>query len=112
MNLDDLTYGQLKAILDLFGETKVQEKKVPFKIGELYLIRTVTFTLAGKVKEVCGDFLVLENADWVADTGRFSESLKDQNNFSEVEPFLNDAIVALGAIVDATIISKLINKVK
>ncbi len=111
MNLNDLTLGQIKEIGNLLGKTTAVEE-CPFEIGENYLIRTVTFTLTGKVKSKTSNFLVLEQADWIADTGRFSQSLEDQDKFSEVEPFKNDAIVAKGAIVDATKIIKLIRKMK
>jgi hypothetical protein len=92
-------------------KTNVQDD-CPFEIGENYLIRTVTFTLTGKIKSKTSQFLVLSDADWIADTGRFSEALQNQDKFNEVEPFKNDAIVAKGAIVDATKIEKLIRKMK
>lgn len=111
MNFDELTLKQIKEINKLFNANPI-EKENPFVIGEKYLIRTVTMTLTGQVKEIKGDFIVLQEADWIADTGRFSESLKDQNNFSEVEPFLNDAFVNMGSIVDATKINTLIRKLK
>lgn len=85
---------------------------MPFLIGEKYLIRTVTMTLTGKLKSKSDKFLVLSDAAWIADTGRFSLALEDQDKFNEVEPFKNDAIVAVGAIVDATVINKLIRKMK
>lgn len=114
MNLNDLTLGQIKELQTIFnGATnRSTEKPCPFEVGEKYLIRTVTFTLTGQVKSKVGDFLVLEHADWIADTGRFSLALEDQEKFNEVEPFKNDAIVAKNAIVDATKIIKLIRKMK
>lgn len=99
MNLNDLTLGQIKEIGSLLGKTTVVED-CPFEVGENYLIRTVTFTLTGKIKSKIGAFLVLQDADWITDTGRFSISLE------------SDAIVAKGAIVDATKIVKLIRKMK
>ena len=114
MNLNDLTLGQIKELQAIFSNTASisSEKPCPFEVGEKYLIRTVTFTLTGQVKSKVGDFLVLEQADWIADTGRFSIALEDQENFNEIEPFKNDAIVAKNAIVDATKIAKLIRKMK
>lgn len=110
MNLDDLTLGQIKEISKLtIGKNSSEH---PFEIGEKYLIRTVTMAHTGMVKEIRGKFIVLQDADWIADTGRFSKSLEDQDNFSEVEPFKNDAIVNMDTIVDATKISKLIRKLK
>jgi hypothetical protein len=112
-NLDNLTFGQIKELKALFGANTPQSSfDHPFVIGEKYLIRTVTMAHTGEVKEIRGKFLVLKDADWIADTGRFSQSLEDQDKFSEVEPFKNDAIVNMDTIVDATKISKLIRKMK
>lgn len=111
MNLNELTIGQLKEIGNLLNKANIIDD-CPFEIGENYLIRTVTFTLTGKIKSKTSQFLVLQDADWIADTGRFSQSLENQDNFCEVEPFKNDAIVSKGSIVDATKIVKLIRKMK
>lgn len=112
MNLNDLTLGQIKELRSIFGSSEMAKEDCPFEIGENYLIRTVTFTLTGKIKSKTGQFLVLSDADWIADTGRFSEALENSDKFNEVEPFKNDAIVSKGSIVDATKIIKLIRKLK
>lgn len=111
MNLNELTLGQIKELQNLFSKQSITED-CPFEVGENYLIRTVTFTLTGKIKSKTSQFLVLQDADWIADTGRFSEALENQDKFNEVEPFRNDAIVSKGSIVDATKIVKLIRKMK
>lgn len=110
MNLDELTLGQVKEISKMVASKNSYDH--PFEIGEKYLIRTVTMIHTGMVKEIKGKFMVLQDADWIADTGRFSKALEDQDNFSEVEPFKNDAIVNMETIVDATKISRLIRKLK
>ena len=110
MNVNDLTIGQVKELMRFTNsEAKTDH---PFEVGEKYLIRTVTMTHTGQVREIRGKFLVLQDADWIADTGRFSEALIDQDKFSEVEPFKNDAFVNMDTIIDATKISKLIRKMK
>lgn len=73
--------------------------KVPFKVGKKYFIRTVTYFVTGKVKKISGGFLVLENAAWIADTGRFSDALKS-GNFSEVEPVDVQVYLNLNSITD------------
>lgn len=112
MNIDELTLGQIKEIQGMCGSKVKQPQKTPFEIGKNYLIRTVTMTQSGKVKEIYPQFLVLSDAAWIADTGRFSASLEDQELFNEVEPFKNDCIVGIGSIVDATEILTLIKKLK
>lgn len=73
----------------------------PWEVGKQYFIRTVTMFLVGKLEWVGDQELVLSSASWVADTGRFHDCLK-QFQFNEVEPFINDAIVGRGSIIDAT----------
>jgi hypothetical protein len=74
----------------------------PWVVSKSYFIRTVTMFLVGKLEFVGEKELVLSSASWIADTGRFHDCLKKMQ-FNEVEPFLNDAIVGRGSIIDATI---------
>ena len=67
-------------------------------IGFKWYIRTVTYHLVGKVTKRVGQFLVLEGASWVADSGRFMNAIKE-GTLSEVEP-VGKALVSLPAIVD------------
>jgi len=72
---------------------------VPFKPGQSYFVRTVTYHLVGKVVKVVGDFLAMKEASWVADSGRFSNAIKE-GTLSEVEP-IGEAFVNVKAITDA-----------
>ena len=100
MNLDDLTIGQAKQLAALLGNSK-QSDNSAWEIGKGYLIRTVTMTNTGRLVAVTEQELVLKDAAWVADTGRFSDALKSCN-FDEVEPFPDGkVIIGRGAIVDA-----------
>ncbi len=72
-----------------------------WEIGAIYLIRTVTMIDTGRLVAFGDKELVLEDAAWIADTGRFSDAVKSAE-FSEVEPFPNGrVIIGRGAIVDA-----------
>lgn len=71
----------------------------PFVIGKAYLVRTVTMIVTGRVVRVMNGLLVLEDAAWIADTGRFSDALKT-GELSEIEPAEGCVFVGLGAIVD------------
>lgn len=76
----------------------------PYQVGEIYLIRTVTMIQTGRLKWVGDKELVLEDAAWIADTGRFSDALLNMDALGEVEPFPDgDVIIGRGAIIDATI---------
>lgn len=75
--------------------------EAPWSLGKKYFIRTVTMYLLGELIFISDKELLLRNASWVADSGRFNEAFKT-GNLDEVEPFVNDVIVNRGAIVDAT----------
>ena len=79
----------------------------PWEIGETYLIRSVTKTNTGVLVQVYKDELVLTDAAWIADTGRFAEALAS-SEFDEVEPYPKgrNVIIGRGAIEDAVIIDK------
>lgn len=110
-NTDNLTLGQIRELKSLFL-SPVTSGELPFEVGKAYLIRTVTMIQTGRIKAIKGKFLVLGEAAWIADTGRFSEALKDQEKFNEVEPFANDAIVNMDTIIGATEIASLVRKMK
>jgi hypothetical protein len=82
------------------SEIKYQKMEVPFKIGGAYFIRTVTYFATGRVKAIVGSFLVLEEAAWIADTGRFSNALAS-GVLDEVEPVEVDMFVNINSITDA-----------
>jgi len=98
MNLDSLTIGEVRQIAGLFG---TNTKPCPFIVGQAYLIRTVTMAWLGRVVEIVGDFLVLEEAAWIADLGRFHLA-NSPDRFAEVEPAPSKRVyVGINTIVDA-----------
>jgi hypothetical protein len=68
---------------------------MPYITQNRYLIQTQTMTLAGKLVEVTPTELVLTQASWVADTGRFSVAAAS-GLFAESEPFPPDRQVIVG----------------
>ena len=73
----------------------------PWNIGANYLIRTVTMIDTGRLVQVTPMELVLEDAAWIADTGRFADALK-KSEFNEVEPFpTGRVIIGRASVVDA-----------
>jgi len=83
----------------LEGESETGNSDLPFEVGSAYFIRTVTYHVLGRVKAIKGDFLVLHEASWVADSGRFSQAI-ERGILNEIE-YVGDAIVAINAISDA-----------
>lgn len=74
----------------------------PIPVGEKCFIRTVTLYYTGKIKKICGQFITLEQAAWIPDTGRFHDFLKE-GKANEVEPFISDVHIPLGSVIDATL---------
>ena len=70
-------------------------------LDENVLIRTVTVYHVGRLIAVDAHTLVLADASWVADMGRFGASLSS-GTLNEVERFADDVFVARGAVVDVT----------
>lgn len=101
-NINDLTYAQIKELRREIGGCNSPQQDHPWKIGENYLIRTVTMIQVGRLESVGEHELLLSSAAWVADTGRFYDALKT-GKLNEVEPFLNDVIVGRSSICDASI---------
>ncbi|TXH49883.1 MAG: hypothetical protein E6Q97_21530 [Desulfurellales bacterium] len=72
---------------------------MPFKIGEKVFIRTVTYHMTGKIKAITGKFITLEDAAWIADSGRFADALL-KGTLSEVEPIVGDMRVNSDTFID------------
>lgn len=80
-------------------KVKKSNTKEAFQVGEKLFIRTVTYFLTGRVKSIKGNFLELEEAAWIADTGRFMGAI-ESGNFSEIEPVTCNVRVNIDTIVD------------
>ena len=77
----------------------------PFmEIGLVYFIRTVTHYFTGRLVWVGQQEIVIGEACWIADTGRFNEFMNDKNKANETEPFPegSQVIVGRGSIIDMT----------
>ena len=108
MNINELTIGQAKELTEMFGggQSKELPKELPFDIGQKLFVRTVTYHVTGEVVAIIGDWLVLDKAAWIADSGRFSEALKTCE-FNEVEMYAHQVYVNAGTITDATVVDVL-----
>ena len=100
MGINDLTIGQVKEIQSLLGSSRASEHSLP--VGEKVIVRTVTHYYTGRLAAVTATDIVLEDAAWIADTGRWADVLQSGCP-NEVEPFLDPVIVSRGAIVDVTL---------
>lgn len=102
MNIESLTIAEAREIAKIFGtQPQLTAAGHPYQIGSPYFIRTVTFHHTGRLVAVTEHELVLEDAAWIADDGRFSDALKT-GTFSEVEPFPDgQVIIGRASIIDA-----------
>ena len=106
MKTDQIVELLVEVLKNKSTSTEVTNSELPFEVGEKYFIRTVTYHLTGKVKKIMGKFLILSNASWIADSGRFSKAMAegiDKQDNSEVEPFKEDVIVNTDSITDACV---------
>jgi len=78
--------------------------KSPFSVGEQYLFRLVTNFWVGRIVAIFEHEIVLAEAAWIADTGRFADAMRDgidKVTSSEIEPVTHKVVIGRGAIVDA-----------
>ena len=114
IDISEMTIGQLKEIGSLLAqqpENTPNNRPTAFVVGKCYFIRTVTYHSVGRLLAIFPEELVLEDASWVADSGRFHTALKT-GQLDEVEPFIDAAIIARGGIIDATVWSHDLPKVQ
>jgi hypothetical protein len=63
--------------------------------------KKVTLYYTGLLVSVTDSDVVLEDAAWIADTGRFHDALKT-GELNEVEPFVDQVIILRAGIIDLT----------
>lgn len=111
MDISNLTINEAREIARLFKDSQGASSH-PYEVGANYLIRTVTMIDTGRIVAVTDQEIVLEDAAWIADTGRFHSALATCE-FGEVEPFpTGRVIVGRSAVIDAVKIKTLPRTVK
>lgn len=96
IEISEETYEKIKD--QLSDDEKVNLSNMDDLIGKKFFIRAIPFHWVGKVKARLGDFLELEQASWVADSGRFMQAIKE-GKLSEVEP-VGQSFINIKAICD------------
>ena len=96
VEISDETFEALKDQLLADGGKEINNYED--LIGGKFYFRTVTFHLTGEVKKIVGRFAYLKTAAWIADSGRFMETIKN-GILNEVEP-VGDAFINLDTVVD------------
>lgn len=94
MNIEELTIGQAREISAML--TSAPTVSHPYKLGQAYLVETVTKFFTGRLMAVHAGELVFTEAAWIADTGRYMQAIAS-GEFAEVEPIAGPVIVMRGA---------------
>jgi hypothetical protein len=113
INLDSLTLGQIRELAHLLGLQPSTSPAAPasapasaphaYPVGECVFVRLVTYHYTGRLVEVTAGELVLEDAAWVADSGRFGVAL-ESGNLVEWEPYpAGRVVLGRGAVVDVSL---------
>jgi hypothetical protein len=71
-------------------------------IGQNVIVRTVTYHYTGTLAARRDGYLTLNDAAWIADSGRWSEALRT-GTLSEIEPYPGACYVSEAAIVDVSL---------
>ena len=103
-DLNKLSVEELKKELESLEKRKKKitvQKSGFYQLGEPYLIRTVTMIYTGRLIKSSDTELVLTEACWIPDTGRWQQACQN-GSFDEVEPYPKDAelIINRGAVLD------------
>lgn len=96
LEISDESYAKIKD--QLLADELIDISTLDDLVGQKLFIRTVTYHMTGKVTKRMGAFIQLEDAAWIADSGRFSTALKT-GDLSEVEP-VGTMWVNLSSVVD------------
>jgi hypothetical protein len=96
ITISEETYEKLKK--QLIEESYKEINDFQDMVGENFFFRTVTYHLTGRVKKVIGNILQLEEAAWIADSGRFMQAIKE-GKLNEVEP-VGTAFINVNSITD------------
>jgi hypothetical protein len=74
----------------------------PIAVGNAVLIRCVTLYYTGRIVGLTDTEILIEDAAWIADTGRFAEALQS-GQLNEVEPYPNGVVsIARGSVLDVS----------
>ncbi|MGL4335383.1 MAG: hypothetical protein ACRCST_00710 [Turicibacter sp.] len=81
------------------------------EIGKVYAFRTVTMIYTGRIKAISSAEVLLEEAAWIPDSGRWADFV-DTGAHNEAEPYKRPVILSRGAFLDVTEIPSVIRKQK
>ena len=102
MNIDIMTFGELKQIAALFNSAPQQTKTHgDYPVGKNVIVRTVTMIYTGRLDSVTDSDLVLVDCSWIPETERFMQFVAE-GKVKECEPYPDGLPVFInrGALLD------------
>jgi hypothetical protein len=91
INIESLTVKELREVASLAHALSGHPSSTPgvdvfpFKPGDIVLVMTVTMWFVGKLSARDASWIVLDEASWMADSGRFNEAF-EKGDAKENEP--------------------------
>lgn len=80
---------------------KGEESMEMLRVGKDVFVRTVTYHYIGRIKEINEHSIVLSDASWIPQSGRWSTTLST-GELKECEPYVDDVYLNRQAVVDIT----------
>jgi hypothetical protein len=96
IEISDETFEKIKD--QLLTEEKNDINSYEDYVGKMLFFRTVTYHILGRVVKIMGNIFQLEDAAWIADSGRFMNFIKHAE-VNEVEP-LGDWNININSVTD------------
>jgi hypothetical protein len=100
-SIEQLIQAEAKKIVAEMPTVQHEPGESMYKLGAKLFVRTVTYHYTGRVSFLSEKEMVLEDAAWVASSGRFAEALRT-GELSEVEPYPGPCSIRLDVIVDVS----------
>lgn len=96
LEISEETYEKIKD--QLTQDEQIELETFDDFVNGTWFFRTVTYHMVGKVTKRVGNLLRLEDASWIADSGRFADFIAT-GKASEAEP-VGTCYINMQAVVD------------
>ena len=105
-----LTEEQYQKVKHLIEQEDKKYLALEDFVGGIVFFRTVTTYYVGSVEKISGNFMVLSDASWIPDTGRYYDFIKGTPDSNlEVEP-IGNTMVNIDTIIDIQSYGKLLTE--
>jgi len=100
MSKIEITKEEYEKVKHLIEKENRKYESLEDMKGGIVFIRTVTFYYTGRIKNIVGQFIHLEDACWIPDTGRFANFMQGTpTDTLETEP-MGETFVNIDSVID------------